>query len=140
MTADPVTLRQLADHEWLTELLTIIARGKATDDLTWTKERGRLRFFISCGYTFEARANDVEPIATDADLLDLEQARADSVGMSGEFFWPILYCARRRRRRPMDAWIRSVLDPFNRSPLRGLFDALISEGDDVESIDETEDD
>ena len=96
------------DYEFVMRVLRAFAPPYAscTEDLSWsvTGDYAPLTFLVDCSDTFDWATADSEPIGP-ADIDDLERAFADvraaaGVGMP-ELEAPMLYCARRRGRRPM---------------------------------------
>jgi len=116
----------MSERPWVIELLRLFA-GDACDELRWRVDGDWLVFYVDCSDTFYWGTADSENV-TEADLPDLHRAVADTRGCSGgEDLWAALWCARRRRMRPMAAFYRQVLDgpPDSGQPgtLAVLFDA-----------------
>jgi hypothetical protein len=115
--------QSLEDLEFITELLRIMAQGDAHDDLFWNYRDGQLSFFIKCSDTFAWGTADLEGVAIDEDLAALEQARLDADHLEGGWAWPTLYCARKRKMRPMNRWMQQVVGADNEGDIRLLFEA-----------------
>jgi hypothetical protein len=73
------------------------------DGLFWRVDDGVLSIYVECSDFFGWAIADVEPIETEADVIALEQAKADLIVAEG-CRWPMwiaeLYAARRRHKRP----------------------------------------
>ena len=125
-----MTIRKTrTDSDFVNDLPLVTASANMQGDLDWNVgPAGTLEFTFYCGSTFvpfdpyTEMAEDKEPITSDS-LNDLLKALADvkhAVGTGTTIrYWlgMILYCARRRKRRPLDS-VR-LLEPA----LIPLFDA-----------------
>lgn len=104
------------------------------DDLMWRttdpaghSDRGQLAFSVQCSDTYWWATADCERIDLPADLVSLRQARDDA---KNHLFWATLWVSRKRRLRPMRAWLDENGDyEDNGITLRPLLEAAGPERD-----------
>lgn len=94
--------------EFVLSLLALLAKHDLCDSVFWNRD---LRFFVYCNDFFFWACADGEEI-TKENLPELEKAIHDceAVG-SRSLFGPLLWCARRRKMRPQDAYYKNLPKP-----------------------------
>lgn len=110
----------------MTAILSVFSDGDAMDDLWWQVDDGEVRFFVNCNDFFYWACSDLEPIETYVDVVALRQAMTDAKAtkdgegnIKGSWWWPLLYCARRRGMRPQTPYFRGHMQENVNNKLRG---------------------
>lgn len=108
-------------RELMVEILRVFSEeGDATDDLFWRVDpEGNVRFYVNCSDFFYWATGDGEPIETAEDVFALRQALIDTSNAEhndNEWWWPLLYCARRRGMRPQEPYFKGHYEPNVNGP------------------------
>ncbi len=107
---------------FVARVLEATARADLHECLFWRTDGPfqPITFFVDCSDSFTAATAEGEPV-TEETIAELENAIADAAEATGgdPTFGPLLYCARRRQRRPL-----AVAYPSD-SRLWPLFDAIV---------------
>lgn len=96
-------------NDQVLEILAITAFDHC-DALFWRVDAGVLSIYVMCSDTFDFASADCEEI-TPENLPVFRQAFTEAKAVdSGAFLAPYLFCARVRKRQPLEEWFKEMKD------------------------------